>query len=226
VNAERQWEGVFVLKFDRQGLIPAVLQDANTREVLMLAYMNEEAVQRTIDSGDAWFWSRSRQELWHKGDTSGNFQHVVKAQADCDSDAILLEVNPDGPACHTGATSCFFQPLEETVSSSPASQPVDVAQAESAPGIEVLEEVAAVIAQRHRDMPEGSYVAKLLAGGPDSIVRKVGEEATEVIIAGKNDVNAELVWEVADLWFHTLVLLESKGATLSDVCAELARRRQ
>ncbi|HEY3117779.1 MAG TPA: bifunctional phosphoribosyl-AMP cyclohydrolase/phosphoribosyl-ATP diphosphatase HisIE [Chloroflexota bacterium] len=215
-----------MLKFDRQGLIPAVLQDANTREVLMVAYMNEEAVRRTMDSGDAWFWSRSRQELWHKGDTSGNFQHVVRAQADCDSDAILLEVNPEGPACHTGATSCFFQSLEDTAASPATPLPLEDHQIEGAPGVEVLEELTEVIAQRHREMPDGSYVAKLLAGGPDAIVRKVGEEATEVIIAGKNDQNAELVWEVADLWFHTLVLLESKGATLADVCAELARRRQ
>ncbi len=215
-----------MLKFDRQGLIPAVLQDTNTREVLMVAYMDEEAVRRTMESGDAWFWSRSRQELWHKGETSGNFQRVVRAQADCDSDAILLEVNPDGPACHTGAASCFFQSLEDAAASPATPLPLGDDETKGSLGVEVLQELTEVIAQRHRDMPEGSYVAKLLADGPDAIVRKVGEEATEVIIAGKNDENAELVWEVADLWFHTLVLLEAKGATLDEVCAELARRRQ
>src|SRR5438067_2184957 len=151
-------------------LTPAIVQDADDGRVLMLAWMDEEALRRTRESGDAWFWSRSRQELWHKGDTSGNFQRVVDIKVDCDADAILLEVNPDGPACHTGAISCFFQTLDEAMT----------AAAETAvPRFDgrMADELAAVIAQRHRDMPEGSYVAGLLKSGIDRVAKKVGEEA-------------------------------------------------
>ncbi|MSQ22982.1 MAG: bifunctional phosphoribosyl-AMP cyclohydrolase/phosphoribosyl-ATP diphosphatase HisIE [Chloroflexi bacterium] len=208
-----------MLKFDRDGLIPAIVQDQRTHQVLMVAYMNEESLRKTVESGDAWFWSRSRQELWHKGDTSGNFQHIKTLRVDCDADAILVEVHPDGPACHTGAVSCFFQSLDEAKAAEP--------EAEHRPaGSEVIDELAGVIAQRHRDNPEGSYVAGLIAQGIDRVAKKVGEEATEVIIAAKNQSHDEIVWEVADLWFHTLVLLEASGVPIADVYAELERRRK
>jgi phosphoribosyl-AMP cyclohydrolase / phosphoribosyl-ATP pyrophosphohydrolase len=211
-----------VLKFDQRGLIPAVVQDAESKEVLMVAFMNEESVRLTAESGDAWFWSRSRRELWHKGSTSGNFQRVEEMRIDCDSDAVLLQVHPDGPACHTGATSCFYQTLEE------ASKPGDTT-AEAVPsgaGAEVVDDLAQIIAQRHAAMPEGSYVAGLLKQGIDRIAKKVGEESAETIIAAKNGDHDEIVWEVADLWFHTLVLLESTGVPVADVWQELARRRK
>lgn len=203
------------LKLDDKGLIPAVVQDADTRDVLMVAYMNAESVRRTLHSGDAWFWSRSRQELWHKGDTSGAFQHVVRARTDCDADTILLEVHPDGPACHTGATSCFFEEIEA---------PADAPKAES--GQRIIEELAEVIAERHANMPEGSYVAGLLKAGIDRVAKKVGEESAETIIAAKNGSHDEIVWEVADLWFHSLIMLEATGVPVADVFQELARRRK
>lgn len=214
-----------MLKFDAQGLIPAIVQDAETREVLMVAYMNAEALRRTVETGDAWFWSRSRQELWHKGATSGNYQRVARIRVDCDADAILLDVYPDGPACHTGATSCFFQSIEQVL----ADEEVDAPGAPDGSGParhHVVDELAAVIAQRHRDLPEGSYVAGLLQAGIDRIAKKVGEEATETIIAAKNGVREEIVWEVADLWFHSLVLLEAAGVPVEEVWAELRRRRR
>jgi phosphoribosyl-ATP pyrophosphohydrolase/phosphoribosyl-AMP cyclohydrolase len=236
-----------MLKFDQQGLIPAILQDADTREVLMVAYMNEEAVRRTVESGDAWFWSRSRQELWHKGATSGNYQRVERIQVDCDGDAILVDVRPDGPACHTGAVSCFFQSVEDAMANGNAAPeesampdghagsdenatatPGAIGGAATATlsGTGVVEELAAVIAQRHRDQPEGSYVAGLLKAGIDRVAKKVGEEAAETIIAAKNGAHDEIVWEVADLWFHSLVLLEATGVPVQDVWAELERRRK
>ena len=143
-----------MLKFDRDGLIAAVVQDQTTREVLMVGYMNEGSIRRTLESGDAWFWSRSRQEYWHKGDTSGNFQHIVKLSVDCDADAILLEVNADGPACHTGEISCFFQTLEQARAASEEGEP-------GVFGPAVIDELAEVISERHREKPEGSYVSGL-----------------------------------------------------------------
>ena len=205
------------VKFDRQGLVPAIVQDVKTRQVLMLAYMNAESLRRTLESGDTVFWSRSRQELWHKGDTSGNFQHVVEAHLDCDGDTVLLEVQPDGPACHTGAVSCFFEPLSEASLTDESAVP---------PTAAVVDELAQVIASRHAEMPEGSYTAKLFAGGIDRIAKKVGEEATETVIAAKNASHDELVWEVADLWYHTLVLLEASGVPVADVWRELEKRRR
>ena len=208
-----------MLKFDRDGLIAAVVQDQKTRQVLMVGYMNEESIRRTIESGDAWFWSRSRQEYWHKGDTSGNFQHIVNLSVDCDADAILLEVNPDGPACHTGEISCFFQTLDQA-------KEAPAADDHNAFGPAVIEELAEVIAQRHRDKPEGSYVSGLIESGMDRVAKKVGEEAAESIIAAMKGEHDEIVWEVADLWFHSLVLLEAAGVPPAEVYAELARRRK
>jgi phosphoribosyl-AMP cyclohydrolase / phosphoribosyl-ATP pyrophosphohydrolase len=203
-ESEPSWQGV--------ELIPAIVQDANTRQVLMIAYMNQEAYQKTRESGQAWFWSRSRQELWHKGATSGNFLNVVAISLDCDGDAILLQVNPVGPACHTNATSCFFSEVQTA--------PAGPTAAETA------SELWNVIGQRLAERPEGSYVAKLAAGGLDRFAKKVGEEATEVVIAAKNRDNDELTREMADLWFHCYLLLAQAGLPPEAVWAELARRRR
>jgi len=212
------------VKFDEHGLIPAIVQNATTREVLMVAYMNEESLRLTLETGDAWFWSRSRSELWHKGSTSGNYQHVSRVRLDCDADTIILDVDPDGPACHTGARTCFFQVIDKT-GTHPDPSPDSGSNSEPRPTAAVVEELARVIAGRHREMPEGSYVASLLKSGIDRVAKKVGEEAAETIIAAKNGAHDEIVWEVADLWFHSLVLLESTGVPVEDVWAELARRR-
>jgi len=207
------------IKFDEHGLIPAILQDATTKDVLMVAYMNEESLRLTLETGDAWFWSRSRQELWHKGETSGNFQRVKRVRLDCDGDTIIVDVDPDGPACHTGARTCFYQTLDE------AGAHPDAASDAHPLGAAVVDELARVIADRHVKMPEGSYVAGLLKSGIDRVAKKVGEEAAETIIAAKNAAHDEIVWEVADLWFHSLVLLEASGVPVEDVWAELGRRR-
>lgn len=214
----------FDIKFDSTGLIPAIVQDEQTRDVLMVAYMDAEAIRRTMETGDAWFWSRSRREYWHKGSTSGNFQHVVRMRFDCDADALLVEVHPEGPACHTGATSCFFQPAENVLPPATRDEPSDTGPVPKGAGI--VDELAGIIAERRRTMPEGSYVAGLLASGVDRVAKKVGEEATEAVIAAKNGSHDEIVWEVADLWFHSLVLLEATGVPAADVWAELGRRRR
>jgi phosphoribosyl-ATP pyrophosphohydrolase/phosphoribosyl-AMP cyclohydrolase len=198
-------------RFEELTLIPAIVQDADTRQVLMMAYMNREAYQRTLETGQAWFWSRSRQELWHKGATSGNFLDVRAVRLDCDADVILLEVDPAGPACHTNATSCFF---DEVVAA-----PTGPSAAETA------RELWDVIQQRLRERPEGSYVARLAAGGLDRFAKKVGEEATEVVIAAKNQDQDELTREMADLWFHCYLLLAQAGLRPEEVWAELAQRR-
>ncbi|MGH2363141.1 MAG: bifunctional phosphoribosyl-AMP cyclohydrolase/phosphoribosyl-ATP diphosphatase HisIE [Chloroflexota bacterium] len=199
------------LCFDARGLIPAIVQHYQTREVLMLGYMNREALDRTLEGEHVWFWSRQRAELWEKGATSGNYLHPRGMMADCEGNSLLVFADPAGPTCHTGEASCFFQ---------------EIAAPAALLGPRVLEELAQVIEQRKRDRPEGSYTAKLLDKGIDRIAKKVGEEAAEVIIAGKNGVAAEIVWEVADLWYHTLVLLASQGVATSELYAELARRRK
>ena len=190
-------------RFAADGLIPAVVQDARTREVLTVAYMNKEALQLTLEQGETYFWSRSRQQLWHKGETSGNSQMVVKVSLDCDQDTVLVEVEPRGPACHTGAYSCFG----------------------AEPEIEgVLQELYAIIQQRKEQRPEGSYTAYLFNSGLDKILKKVGEEATETIVAAKN-TDGRLVSETADLIYHILVLLVERGVTLDEVLRELKGRR-
>jgi phosphoribosyl-ATP pyrophosphohydrolase/phosphoribosyl-AMP cyclohydrolase len=190
-------------KFGADGLIPAIVQDANTREVLTIAYMNKEALSLTLERGETYFWSRSRQRLWHKGETSGNSQRVKTVRLDCDKDAVLLEVEPRGPACHTGMYSCFG--VE--------------------PGIEgVLQALYAVIEGRKETRPEGSYTTYLFNAGLDKILKKVGEEATETVIAAKND-DGRLPAETADLIYHLLVLLVEQGVSLEDVGDELKRRR-
>ncbi len=199
------------LRFDERGLIPAVIQDAETGTVLMLAYMNRESLSLTLETGQTHFWSRSRNRIWHKGETSGNIQDVMSVKYDCDSDALLVGVNQHGSACHTGEFSCFFNQLR--------------APGTAGPNLgEVLGELAGVIRQRKTELPEGSYTAKLFKGGADRILKKVGEETGEVIIAAKNHNKQEITWEVADLLYHTLVLLEQEGVALGDIAGELERR--
>ena len=195
------------LKFDERGLIPAIVQDARTREVLTLAYMNEESLARTIETGQTWFWSRSRNELWHKGETSGNTQNVVALHSDCDKDAIVVLVNPAGPACHTGARSCF-----------------DSTAADEDLGL-LLNSLYELIESRERERPEGSYTTYLFNNGLDKILKKVGEESAETIIAAKNEDGVRLTAEVADLVYHLLVLLVARGVSLDQIRAELASRR-
>lgn len=195
------------LKFDDRGLIPAIVQDASTREVLTLAYMNRESLARTIETRETWFWSRSRNELWHKGETSGNTQQVVDLVADCDGDAIVVLVTPAGPACHTGARSCF-----------------DLKQHEDLAG--VLTQLYKLIESRERERPEGSYTTYLFDQGIDKILKKVGEESAETIIAAKNEETKPLVSEVSDLIYHLLVLLVARGVNLDQVREELVLRRK
>ncbi len=225
-----------MLKYDANGLIPAVVQDATTREVLMVGYMNRESVQRTVETGQAWFGSRSRRELWHKGATSGHYLNVRAIRVDCDGDTLLVEAEPAGPTCHTGAVSCFFNELEAAdVRPTPAAEPATAALAAAEapdPGPaapldgRAVETLFAVIQERQRLRPEGSYVAKLLDAGVDRIAKKIGEEATEVVIAAKNGDHGEITWEVADLWFHSLVLLAASGLTPAAIWEELDRRRR
>ena len=198
------------VRFDERGLVPAVVQDARTREVLTLAYMNEESLRRTLSEGETWFWSRSRSELWHKGATSGNTQRVVDVRLDCDADALVVLVEPRGPACHTGAVSCFR-----------------VGDVESRPERigDVLEGLYEVVAARRREMPEGSYTTYLFEKGLNKILKKVGEEAAETIIAAKDEDRGALAAETADLVYHLVVLLVERGLTLDTLAGELARRR-
>jgi phosphoribosyl-AMP cyclohydrolase / phosphoribosyl-ATP pyrophosphohydrolase len=188
------------LKFDSQGLIVAIAQDAATGTVLMVAYMDRDALARTVETGEAHFWSRSRQTLWRKGETSGNVLHVDAIQADCDGDTLLLSVRPSGPACHTGRRSCFAQPAI------------------------LLDQLAATLRERKATRPTGSYTAALFAKGRPAILRKIGEEAVEVILAGAQESDDALIHEVADLWFHSLVLLEDRGLDSGAVLRELASR--
>jgi len=196
------------------GLLPVVVQDAASGAVLTLAHANREALERTLAERTTWLFSRSRQALWKKGETSGNTQTVVAVAYDCDGDALLYRVIPHGPACHTGAASCFSGELL-------AAAPIERNDGALATA---LGHLAATIAQRRDAAPATSYTAELLRGGVDRIGKKIGEEATEVVIAAKNDDPGALVWEVADLLYHTLVLLEARGIALDDVGRELSRR--
>jgi len=197
--------------WDERGLVPVVVQDARTYRVLMLAYMNADALALTLQSGETWFWSRSRGELWHKGATSGNRQRVIDIRYDCDGDALLVRVDPLGPACHTGRSSCFHNPL----AGSPELE---------LPGQSVLNRLWAVIQDRRMHPKEGSYTCSLLSAGETRILKKVGEEAIEVIIAAQSEGDDRLVSELADLTYHALVLLASRGLSWEDVEAALERR--
>jgi phosphoribosyl-ATP pyrophosphohydrolase/phosphoribosyl-AMP cyclohydrolase len=202
-------------KLNGQGLIPAIAQDVNTGQVLMLGYMSPGALKRTVEGDQVWFYSRSREELWHKGEVSGNFLNLREAWLDCDGDTILLKVEPDGPTCHTGETSCFFTPMKEV--------PDEFEAAESGPGI--LDEVFGVIQERQRDLPEGSYTARLLREGTARIAQKVIEEAGETAISAVHGDNDSLPKEVADLLYHALVLLAATGVSPRAVWHELRERR-
>jgi len=200
------------IKFDEQGLAPAIVQDARTRRVLMLAYVNEASLERTAETGETWFWSRSRRQLWHKGATSGNTQRVENISFDCDADALLVEVIPQGPACHTGAVSCFFNQLNDNNRQASA----DLGG--------TLTNLYDLITARKRDRPEGSYTTYLFDQGLDKILKKVGEESTETIVAAKNEDRAALRNEAADLLYHLLVLLVEREVSLDDLSAELINR--
>ena len=195
------------LKFDEKGLIPAIVVDAQTNQVLTLAYMNEESLKISMEKKLTCFWSRSRQELWLKGETSGNYQHIVSITADCDYDALVIKVTKEGPACHLGEESCFHNPLLGE---------------ENAPFR--LEGLYDLLMDRKATLPEGSYTTYLFQKGLDKILKKVGEESTEVIIAGKAEDKAETIYEIADLTYHVLVLMAEMGITVEDVKKELASR--
>ena len=202
------------IQLDEKGLVPAVAQDVNSGDVLMLGYMNPGALKRTLEGGEVWFYSRSRSDLWHKGEVSGNYMRVKSASVDCDGDTILLKVEPDGPICHTGNQTCFFSPIEDFP---------EFTRTEKGPGI--LEELFAVIQDRKRDMPEGSYTAQLLSEGAKRIAQKVIEEAGETALAAAVGDKEEMVKESADLIYHTLVLLSALGARPEDVWQELRSRQ-
>ena len=203
------------VKLNEQGLIPAIAQDADTGQVLMLGYMNPGSLKRTVEGVQVWFYSRSREDLWHKGEVSGNYLNLEEAWLDCDGDTLLLKVKPEGPACHTGETSCFYTPMRQL--------PDEYEATETGPGI--LSELFAVIQDRQRDPREGSYTAKLLQEGIGRIAQKVIEESGETAIAGVQDNKADLPKEVADLLYHTLVLLAASGVTPNQVWEELRIRR-
>ena len=195
------------LKFDEKGLIPAIVVDDDTGKVLTLAYMNRESLAISMEKGLTCFWSRSREELWLKGETSGNYQHIVSITADCDGDALEVRVKKDGPACHTGEESCFHNPV--------------MGQAEEKFQLEGLYQL---LLGRKKNLPEGSYTTYLFQKGLDKILKKVGEECTEVIIAGKADDKAETIYEIADLAYHVMVLMVQMGISVEDIRKELAGR--
>lgn len=189
------------VQFDEKGLVAAIVQDARTKEVLTLAYMNEESLEKSLETGETWFFSRSRQELWHKGATSGNTQKIIEMKVDCDQDAIVVLVQPAGPACHTGETSCFSDPM-------------------------ILFKLEQVIKDREKNRPEGAYTTYLFEKGIDKILKKVGEESAEVIIAAKNRDKEELKWEAADLIYHLLVLLREQDLPFNEILKVLEKRHE
>ena len=195
------------LKFDDKGLIPAIVVDADTKKVLTLAYMNRESLEISIEKKLTCFWSRSRQELWLKGETSGNYQHIVSITADCDKDALVVAVKPDGPACHLGTVSCFENPVVESEDEEFS-----------------YEGLMKLIEGRKTEKKEGSYTTYLFEKGLDKILKKVGEESTEVIIAGKAEDKKETIYEIADLTYHVMVLMVEMGISLDEITKELASR--
>ncbi|WJH26937.1 bifunctional phosphoribosyl-AMP cyclohydrolase/phosphoribosyl-ATP diphosphatase HisIE [Paenibacillus sp. CC-CFT742] len=212
------------------GLVPAIVQDAETRQVLMMAYMNRESLKLSLESGETWFWSRSRQELWHKGATSGNVQTITSLKYDCDGDTLLVEVKPNGPACHTGEVTCFHNEIvglpQNSTEQSGNETNADASESKAEGRFEVLAELESVIAQREVERPEGAYTTYLFDKGVDKILKKIGEEASETIIAAKNKDNEELRLEVSDLMYHLLVLLQERKLPLDDIMAELSRRHE
>ena len=213
------------LKWDAGGLLPVVIADARSGAVLTLAYANREALERTVAERSTYLYSRSRAQLWHKGETSGNTQEVVSVAYDCDSDALLYRVIPSGPACHTGAQTCFHNELLSCHGEVPVCHAEVSKHPEESRGFtQAIQHLSQTLAQRKNADPSSSYVAKLYAGGVDKIGKKIGEESTEVVIAAKNASREDLVWESADLIFHLLVLLEHTNISLDDVGEELLRR--
>ncbi|REJ10140.1 bifunctional phosphoribosyl-AMP cyclohydrolase/phosphoribosyl-ATP diphosphatase HisIE [Halobacillus trueperi] len=200
------------IQFDAQGLVPAIVQDAKSKAVLTLAYMNEESLKKTLEIGETVFYSRSRQELWHKGETSGNTQEVRSIHYDCDQDALLVQVVPSGPACHKGDYSCFSEELTDSETKPKENR------------YQILDELQTVLADRKATLPEGSYTSTLFQEGVDRIAKKIGEEAGEVIIAAKNDDPEELALESADLLFHLLLILTDRQVPLDDVLDVLEKR--
>lgn len=198
------------LKYDENGLIPAIIQDYDTKAVLMMAYMNEESLEKTMETGKTWFYSRSRKQLWNKGETSGHFQHVRKIFYDCDEDTLLIQVKQEGNACHTGEYTCFYREMQNNFPET--ADP------------EIISKLVKIIKDRRQNPKEGSYTNYLLDKGIDKVLKKVGEETSEVIIAAKNPSKEELVYEIADLVYHMLVLMEIKDVTLEDIKKQLAER--
>lgn len=196
------------LDFKKQnGLIPAIIQDADTNKVLMLGYMNEESLKKTQEIGKVTFWSRSRQCLWTKGETSGNFLNVVSIKEDCDNDTLLIKVHPDGPVCHTGSDTCFDEVNE-------------------ADNIMFIKTLQKFIEKRHQEMPEGSYTTSLFKAGVNKMAQKVGEEAVETVIEATNGTNDRLIYEASDLMYHLIVLLTSKGLSIEDIAIDLKKRHK
>ena len=208
-------ELINTLKFDASGLIPAVVQNIETNEVLMVAYMNADTIKQTLETGRATFWSRSRQEVWVKGDTSGNYMYVKEVRVDCDCDCLVVLVNPAGPACHTGNRSCFFRKIEDGKL---------VEDAKEQTKTDVFAREQAVVMDRKEHPEEGSYTNYLFDKGEDKILKKVGEEAAEVVIAGKNRDKDEISYETADLIYHLTVMLVDNGMSLEDIYKEMERR--
>ena len=201
------------IRWDGDGLVPGIIQDARTGEVRMLGYLSAESLGLTVETGQVHFFSRSRQRIWKKGETSGNVLELVSVTPDCDGDTLLIQIIPHGPTCHTGAESCFY------------AAPLAVGDAEAAPSARVLDEVAAIVAERKRELPEGAYTTYLFSEGVDKIAKKIGEEAAEVIVAAKNEAADELTREAADLIYHLLVMLAACDVPVERVYAELAGRR-
>lgn len=211
------------IKFDERGLVPAIIQDVQSGQVLMMAYMNAESLDKTIASGQTWFYSRSRQSLWMKGESSGHVQKVKEILYDCDEDTLLIKVEQSGAACHTGHYSCFYRDSSGQEVEASVFNPEDVYASASNRGI--LFELYEVIRDRQKKMPEGSYTTYLFTKGIDKILKKVGEENAEVIIAAKNGSKPELIYESSDLLYHLLVLLVEQGVELDEIFNELASRR-
>lgn len=203
-----------MIKYDNNGLVPAIVQHAHTGEVLMLGYMNDVALQTTQTTGNVTFFSRSRNQLWTKGETSGHYLRLVELRQDCDGDTLLVMALPIGPTCHTGKPSCFAWDIDGNETSL------------RVPALTMLGRLNDMVVERKADMPEGSYTTKLFTGGVDRIGKKIGEEAAEMIIAAKNNSSDELTWETADFLYHALVLLANQGVSLDQVMRELERRHK
>jgi phosphoribosyl-ATP pyrophosphohydrolase/phosphoribosyl-AMP cyclohydrolase len=214
MDRERDALGVGDLKYDENGLIPAVVQQEGTGEVLMVAYMNPESLAKTLETGKTWFWSRSRQKYWQKGESSGNVQNVREVRYDCDADTLLVTVDQVGAgACHTGERTCFYRTLGEPSPVAPSIGPT-------------LEGLGEVLRQRAAELPEGSYTTALLSGPQDKLLKKIAEESGEVIIAARDHDLGQLTYEAADLLYHLLVVLTREGISLGELAAELESRRK